>query len=196
MNGKTHVVLGLWSGMGAALFVASPPSQALLFMTVAALSATLPDIDHPRAHLRQRLGCLGHIAFGWLRHRGPTHSITALTLVAIISLHFFPALALPVMLGYASHLVADLMTPRGLAVLWPVVGRVVWLLPRAFRITSGGGRERLLRVALLLALFWQMHLTGVWAVLYDVALKSLEMMKPLICRGFLVSTCADLLRGL
>lgn len=182
MNGKTHIVLGLWSGMGAAALVTSPPPQALLFMAVGGLAAALPDIDHPRAHLRQRLGCLGHIAFGWLRHRGPTHSITALTLVAIISLHVIPAFALPVMLGYASHLIADLMTPRGLAVLWPVVGRVVWLLPKWLRITTGGGRERLLRVALLLALFWQMHLTGVWAVLYDVALKSLEMMKPLLLK--------------
>lgn len=196
MTGKTHLVLGLWSGLGAAVLIMSPPPQALLFMAVAGLTAALPDIDHPRAHLRQRLGFLGHIALGWLRHRGPTHSITALTLFGIISLHFWPLYALPAMLGYASHLASDMLTPRGLAVLWPLLNRALWLLPKALRITTGGRFEQLLRIVLVLALGWQMHQLGLWALLIDHGRMALETMKPLICRGFIERLCAVALGGL
>lgn len=158
-------------------------------MAVAGLTAALPDIDHPRAHLRQRLGFIGHIAFGWLRHRGPTHSITALTLFGIMTLHFWPLYVLPAMLGYASHLVSDMMTPRGLAVCWPLFRRPCWLLPKLLRITTGGRFERLLRIVLVLALGWQMHQMGLWALLVDHGRELLEMAKPLICRGFVERLC-------
>ena len=195
MTGKTHIVAGLWCGLGAAILTQSPAPQALLFMAVAGLTATLPDIDHPRAHLRQRLGFLGHALLGWLRHRGPTHSLIALVLVGITALHFWPLYALPALLGYGSHIVTDMMTPRGLAVLWPLFGRSFWLLPKILRITTGGGFERLLRIALLLTLVWQMHQHGLFAAVVAQGSLVLTTMEPLICRGSIESTCAAVLGG-
>ena len=95
MLGKTHVAVGL------ATYVATTKSFHPAELAVVAATSTLPDID---------------FHFG---HRGVTHSLFALVLLAYIVKTTYPALLIPVLIGYGSHLILDTLTPMGIPWLWP-----------------------------------------------------------------------------
>jgi inner membrane protein len=128
--------------------------QVLLIALASTVGALLPDIDHPQAGLRQRLGFLGDILFGWLKHRGVTHTAIAAALVTAAGWHLHPVYGLAVGAGYISHLIGDMTTKAGLTLLYPVSQREIHLLPPIMRITTGGAGERLIAVVLFTMLFW------------------------------------------
>lgn len=56
-----------------------------------------------------------------IKHRGATHSLVALALVAVLAYRFADHwTATAVLAGYASHLVADFVTLEGVSFAWPV----------------------------------------------------------------------------
>jgi len=90
------------------------------------LTCLLPDIDHPRSLLGQRLRWLSHPIARIFGHRGFTHSLLAvlgglwLFQVNIPQGWIIPADVLQGMvLGYLSHILADMLTPAGVPLLWP-----------------------------------------------------------------------------
>ncbi|AIA71218.1 metal-dependent hydrolase [Pectobacterium atrosepticum] len=92
----------------------------------ALLTALLPDIDHPKSVLGQRLKWLSAPIARLFGHRGFTHS-----LLAIVAGIFFIQTRLPpdwpiptdayhaMIVGYLSHILADMLTPSGVPLLWP-----------------------------------------------------------------------------
>lgn len=90
------------------------------------LTCLLPDIDHPSSLLGRRLRWISvpiSRAFG---HRGFTHSLIAIVAgLWLLHLKLPEALWLPadvmqgMVLGYLSHIVADMLTPAGVPLLWP-----------------------------------------------------------------------------
>lgn len=151
--GQTHFLIGAAAGLALAHHSGADHTEALQLVALTCLGAALPDIDHPSAGLRQRLGFLGRIVFGWLRHRHQTHSLTALALLFAGVWYFSPALALPLGIGYASHLLADVVTPSGIHLLWPVYRRPVWLLPRPLRIPTSGVMEGVIAALVSVVVF-------------------------------------------
>lgn len=92
----------------------------------AILTCLLPDIDHPKSFLGQRLKWVSKPIARAFGHRGFTHSLLAVfALLATFYLKvpdtwIIPADALQGMvLGYLSHIVADMLTPAGV----PYCGR-------------------------------------------------------------------------
>lgn len=92
----------------------------------AILTCLLPDIDHPKSFLGQRLKWISKPIARAFGHRGFTHSLLAVfALLATFYLKvpeswFIPADALQGMvLGYLSHILADMLTPAGVPLLWP-----------------------------------------------------------------------------
>lgn len=86
----------------------------------AILTCLLPDIDHPKSFLGQRLKWISKPIARAFGHRGFTHSLLAVfALLATFYLkvpegRFIPADALQGMvLGYLSHILADMLTPAG-----------------------------------------------------------------------------------
>lgn len=155
MLGHTHLVFGACAGLAAAAALSAPYPMTLA--AAGALAALLPDVDHPQGTLRQRLVVVGHIGLFWLPHRGLTHTILALALVAAAAWALVPGpLAMAVTAGYGSHLVADMLTPRGLPLLWPLSGRQLHLAPTPLRIRTGSFGETLMFVLLLVA-FWGLY---------------------------------------
>jgi inner membrane protein len=135
MNGHTHTIIGATAGLGIATITSTEPA---LLVAAGAAAGLLPDIDHPSGSIRQRLGIVGHIGLFWLSHRGITHTIAALLLVGAIAWYVVPGpLAMAIVAGYASHLLADLLTIAGLPVLLPLTERRFYLLPRLMRIKTG-----------------------------------------------------------
>lgn len=92
----------------------------------AVLTCLLPDIDHPKSFLGQRIPWIARPVARMFGHRGFTHSLLAvfagLTLfyLKIPDGWLLPADAIQGMvLGYLSHILADMLTPAGVPLLWP-----------------------------------------------------------------------------
>ncbi|KAA9001744.1 metal-dependent hydrolase [Affinibrenneria salicis] len=92
----------------------------------ALLTSLLPDIDHPKSLLGQRLKWISAPIARAFGHRGFTHS-----LLAIVAGLWFIHTRLPagwiipsdawhaMIIGYLSHIIADMLTSAGVPLLWP-----------------------------------------------------------------------------
>ena len=145
MMAGSHVALG-----AAAWLVAAPrlglPALSPACMALALAGSLLPDIDHPKSWLGQRLRPLSRVVAGLFGHRGITHSALAVAVCFWALLHSgVPRwIAAPLAIGVLSHLAADLLTPAGLRLAWPM--RRTWSLP----LCRAGSAMEPLVVALLL----------------------------------------------
>lgn len=95
----------------------------------AVLTCLLPDIDHPKSLLGQRLKWISKPIARACGHRGFTHSLlavfAALTLfyLKVPDSWLIPADAIQGMvLGYLSHILADMLTPAGFLCCGPAAG--------------------------------------------------------------------------
>jgi len=147
MMAGSHVALGV-----AAWLVAAPhlglPAAAPACLGLALLGSLLPDIDHPKSWLGKRFGPFSSGIASALGHRGLTHSALAVAVCTWgLSRGGAPRWVVdPLAVGYLSHLAADLLTPNGLRLAWPL--RRTWALP----LCKTGSPFEPLIVALLL--FW------------------------------------------
>lgn len=142
----SHLVVGAvawaWVAPRLGLPVLDPASLALV-----AAGSVLPDMDHPASWVGRRLWPFSHVLARLLGHRGFTHSLVAVALcgAALRSHGVSRGLSGPLVVGYLSHLAADLLTPAGLRLAWPL--RRSFALPLC---PTGSAREALV-VACLLA---------------------------------------------
>ena len=123
------------------------------------LTCLLPDIDHPKSLLGQRLKWISHPIARLCGHRGFTHSLLVVFAgIFLFRSHFphgwiIPVDALQAMIvGYLSHILADMLTPAGVPLLWPCRWR--FRLP-LINSKQGNQLERTFCLCLVgLALFW------------------------------------------
>lgn len=145
----SHIALG-----AAAWFVAAPrlglPALDPALLGLAVFGALLPDIDHPKSWLGKRLRPVSTACATLFGHRGVTHSLLAVVGCAalLFSQNVPLAVTAPLVVGYLSHLAADLLTPAGLRLAWPLRGTYALPLCR-----SGSPFEPLV-VALMLSWAW------------------------------------------
>lgn len=133
MTGRTHLLIGLSTGIAIADHA---PADNLLrtgVVVVAVIAALLPDIDHPKAIISGYLPGVGHAARLAVSHRGATH--TAIFAAAIMALLLLVAAPMPIVAaagaGILSHLVADMTTPGGVPLLIPLSRRTFRVAPRS-----------------------------------------------------------------
>jgi inner membrane protein len=130
----------------------------------ALLTSLLPDIDHPKSILGQRLKWISTPIARIFGHRGFTHSLLALIGgIALFQMDIsrywiIPADVLHAMIiGYFSHLLADMITPAGIPLLWPCRWR--FCIP-LLRPQKGNQLERVLCVLLVcFSIYWQTDTT-------------------------------------
>ncbi|MGG4607317.1 metal-dependent hydrolase [Providencia sp. Me31A] len=94
------------------------------------LGALLPDIDHPSSIPGRLLRILSLPISKLCGHRGFTHSLLAWLLLMVSCYQWIPMewgipsdLIQAFLLGYISHLIADILTPSGIPLLWPLPQR-------------------------------------------------------------------------
>lgn len=147
------------------------------------LGAYLPDIDNVRSTATHRIwgrGLLNRLFGGTFRrlvggHRAGTHSLWAALLLIgsyfiftpiIIDGYLFPpswrglwpagAVAwLGFIIGYISHILADMPTPDGVQILWPLSKRCYHILPRGLRFRSGSWTEYIVVALLVAFMIWR-----------------------------------------
>jgi membrane-bound metal-dependent hydrolase YbcI (DUF457 family) len=135
------------------------------------LGSWLPDVDRlgARVHRRSRferrslaaaaaigLVRLPAVVFALVaRHRGLTHSLLGAALAGLVGALLLspvgPTASLVagagIGLGYLAHVLADGLTPSGVALWAPLSRRPVRLLPPGLRIRTGSLREALFALA-------------------------------------------------
>lgn len=139
MTRSTHVSIGVACGLLISQLRGEDVVAAMSLALVTAFAAVAPDFDI-------RLG---------IKHRGITHTLIALTLIAVVSVHFLPeGVAICLIAGYASHLLADALTVRGIPFFSPLVKRNISFLA----LRTGGVVDHLIGVIaafLILYSLWQ-----------------------------------------
>jgi inner membrane protein len=149
MMAGSHVALGAAAWVVAAPHFGQPALDAGA-MALAGLGGLLPDVDHPKSWVGKRLRPASDIIAKVFGHRGITHSLVAVVGCWLLLQHQAVPLeiAVPVVVGYLSHLAADLLTPAGLRLSWPLKG--TWALP----VCRTGSPFEPVLVAALIAAAW------------------------------------------
>jgi len=147
MNGKQHALIGAALMLGTNYvfgFVPFTPAPLAIGAGIAVFGAWLPDIDQNNSTIRQKTwtargqGPLG--VFGWIGgivaaalggHRAFTHTALACALLAWSLLKFTPqnwrGYVIAFVVGYVSHLIADMLTEGGVPLFWPLSSRRIGL---------------------------------------------------------------------
>ena len=153
MMGHTHALIGSALALGVALSSHANTNETLLLVGVGAAAALIPDIDHPRAPIRRKLGFLGNVLFGRLKHRGITHTLIAIVAIAAGAFTALPPLiGEALVLGYISHILSDMLTVSGLPVFWPYKKDDYHLIPKRFCMTTNTWPEHLISLGLVIAI--------------------------------------------
>lgn len=135
MNGSTHVRIALACGLYGALLLESDPVPMMSIVAGAFVAARLPDLDIKLP----------------VRHRSVTHSILITALLYFGVFYALPRpLALGFMVGYISHIAADMFTVNGVELLWPIPKRIK--VPFFSVVRTGGLLEALLSIGVLIGI--------------------------------------------
>lgn len=153
MMAKSHLVLGLAAWVAAAPMLHLPPYDPLC-LACAAVGALLPDVDHPKSAVGQRVWPVSAAIASVLGHRGITHSAAAVAVLvlALAQTGWHRATVAALAVGYGSHLAADMLTPQGLRLWWPL--KRTWGLPLC---RTGSVAEALVVGLLCGAAGWMAH---------------------------------------
>ena len=147
MMARSHVVIGLAAWIAAAPLLRIYPLD-VIYLGLVVAGSLLPDIDHPKSWVGRRTRPVSTALALMLGHRGVTHSAIAVirpggAAVAAPGIGWSGVSALIV--GYLSHLAADMLTPQGLRLAWPLRG--TWALPICRTGSPDGSRSLSLALA-------------------------------------------------
>ncbi|MGV3344237.1 metal-dependent hydrolase [Enterobacteriaceae bacterium LUAb1] len=169
MTAEGHVIFALASAIFASRAEFTPvlaEGDWWHIIPAALLTCLLPDIDHPQSLLGQRIKWLSKPIARVFGHRGFTHSLLAIISGIILLKTKFPASTwLPadvfqgMIVGYLSHIIADILTPAGVPLLWPCRWR--FRLP-LLNSQKGNQLERLLCYSLVICALWFTPDTPLW----------------------------------
>lgn len=128
MMARSHVIIGLTAWIAAAPMLHFHPLDPTYLVLVVG-GSLLPDIDHPKSWVGRRTRPISTAIASTFSHRGITHSAIAVVGLTTLLLHagYHRGCVSALIIGYLSHLAADMLTPRGLRLAWPLRG--TWGIP-------------------------------------------------------------------
>lgn len=161
MTAEGHIIFAIASAIFAKRAELTPVLASADWwhlVPAALLTCLLPDIDHPKSLLGQRLKWISQPIARAFGHRGFTHSLLAVAVsLWLFQINVPPDWLLPadvlqgMTLGYLSHIVADMLTPAGVPLLWPI--RMRFRFP-VLNSQKGNQLERVLCLALVGYALW------------------------------------------
>lgn len=159
MLARSHVVVGV-----ATWFAAAPalhfPILDPVYLALVIAGSLLPDIDHPKSWVGRHTRPVSTALASTLGHRGLTHSAFAVIGLSALLLRagYRPGWVSALAVGYLSHLAADMLTPKGLRLAWPM--KETWALPIC---RTGSAAEPAIVMAFVALIAW-------WCVRHHVSL--------------------------
>jgi inner membrane protein len=145
MMAGSHVAVGAVAWIWAAPHLGLPAFEPVS-LALAVGGALLPDMDHPRSWVGRRARMISRPLAAMFGHRGFTHSILAVALCAYLLARqgWHRQIVDPLVVGYLSHLAADLITSSGLRLAWPLQQRFAIPICK-----TGSALERLIVLVLV-----------------------------------------------
>jgi inner membrane protein len=152
MMAKSHVVVGVATWIAAAPLLHLPALDPV-YCGLAVAGSLLPDVDHPQSWIGRRSRPVSTAIAATLGHRGVTHSAVAVIGLVVLLWHagHWRGGVSAITVGYLSHLAADMLTPQGLRLAWPL--RRNWGLPLC---RTGSPMEGVIVLALVCGLAWRL----------------------------------------
>lgn len=152
MNGQTHRAIGFLTGAVYSYYSHSPIFDTLMLSITSLSVATAPDWDTVDEWSTFLFNPTGTIIYSVLqkrvKHRGFTHSLLGLMLWNILFLvwgiilfsifptsfmkHTLQVMLMGNILGYISHIIADMFTVKGVALFYPVEDRIKFPLTLSY----------------------------------------------------------------
>ena len=134
------------------------------FYLAVIIGSLLPDIDHANSKMGRKLPIINRLLklFG-IKHRGLTHSIVGVILIILLAHQIHTsgwigqAILWGVVIGYISHLIADMMNPQGIPLFFPNQNKFNLLNIN----TSSFGEHIFSIIVLMLLSIFILHLRGV-----------------------------------
>lgn len=101
-------------------------------LVTAVAGALLPDADMKTTTAGRKLGLIGTITSKLFTHRGLTHTLFFPTLLYVwmttITIPVVPSLLFGLIVGWLSHIIADIFNGKGVPLLWPIIRRRIHLM--------------------------------------------------------------------
>lgn len=154
MLGKTHCLIGIAVGITIAHAYGMGQIEMLASGALGGVVALLPDIDHPNSKISHKLGLFAY-PFRIIPHRTFTHALLIPLVFGGIYINNPSWAWVVVAMAWLSHIGADMLTPRGVPILYPLVRK-----PFALALVRTGG---MIENALFLG-----GLVGLSVLLYEV----------------------------
>jgi len=148
----THALFALALIIMPTVYLSGAPVGPFIIIIVIAASL-LPDIDHPSSMMGRAIKPVSLIIHETVGHRSLTHSIAAIAGFTIVVSTIVFKYDLKIIyiyacvLGYSSHILADMLNPTGVELLYPNKKRYSILHKRGIRVGSPG--ETILSLLLL-----------------------------------------------
>ncbi|PHK50161.1 metal-dependent hydrolase [Staphylococcus edaphicus] len=122
MTGKTHASCGLLVGALTIEYFHTDLFTSVTVITLAIISSLIPDICHTQSKIGSRFKLISFFIRMIFGHRTFTHSL--LFIVIIVCLLYIiqaPIYYLTtIILGLLSHVILDMLTPRGVKLFYPI----------------------------------------------------------------------------
>ncbi|VAX77096.1 Putative inner membrane protein YdjM [Serratia symbiotica] len=162
MSSSGHCIFALASAVFAkklALSLALAQGNWCHIIIGGILTCLLPDLDHPQSFLGRRLKWISIPITTLFGHRGMTHSYLAIMafsislssdLLSIIHIQLPEDFIHGMVVGYTSHVLADMLTPAGIPLLWPYRQRFCIAILNPSKCPK---RERIFCLVLLICAF-------------------------------------------
>jgi len=172
MLGRTHQIIGLTASTGWYLSTANPsygPATLAGVVIASVIGSLIPDLDRPTAEIWKKIPygkIFGKVVDPIISHRSFSHSILGLVMFGWL-IHYilmsFPAywginandVFIAFLIGYISHLVADMVTDKGIPLFFPYP-KFIGIPPKPFegmRIITGKWFENLVLFPLFNIIF-------------------------------------------
>ncbi|TDM02535.1 metal-dependent hydrolase [Macrococcus carouselicus] len=122
MTGKTHLAFGILLGTSYALKTTTDLGASIAMIATTAGFSLLPDICHAGSKIGRHVKLLSHMISFFFGHRTLTHSFFFMGLVAVLltMLNIDFVYIVCGLIGIASHIILDMLTPRGVALFFPL----------------------------------------------------------------------------
>ncbi len=150
MLGKSHLMMSLIAV--APLTMIATNDEMIYIIAFASLGALFPDIDEPESTIGRRLLGVSLLLSLFIKHRGITHTMTMIIVYLIIftiviyynfnTSVIFSVIAF--LLGNIVHVLGDMSTTSGVAILNPYSLKKYYILPQKMRIKTGNMVEKII----------------------------------------------------
>lgn len=126
MTGKTHAAAGLLVGTAVAIHFELDIFETVTSMVIAGLASIFPDICHTQSKIGRKVRLLSWIIKRLFGHRTLTHSLLFIGIIygLLYSIQTPIYYMISIICGMLSHIILDMLTPRGVHLLFPLPIRV------------------------------------------------------------------------